>query len=204
MENRSQRKLKTRGLIPMKIKKDIHESDEKREPILKNKYKNKVIVIGIIAAIVGSTTVISYKLDNAASSEFQPIDGIECGQMEYATFHIHEHLDVFVDGHHIPVPALIGIEDNTCLYWLHTHDASGIIHVESPQARNFTLYEFLDIWRSTGSTQPPDGEPMVSVNGLEVHTDLADVKLHAHDEIVLVYGSSPNSIPSFYQFPEGL
>ena len=190
--------------MPMKIKKDIRESDEKREQILKNKYKNKVIVIGIIAAIVGSTALISYKLDNTASSEFQPIDAIECGQMEYATFHIHAHLDVFVDGRHIPVPASIGIEDNTCLYWLHTHDASGIIHVESPQTRDFTLSEFLDIWRSTGSTQPPGGEPMIFVNGLEVHTDLADVKLHAHDEIVLVYGSSPTNIPSFYQFPEGL
>jgi len=31
---------------------------------------------------------------------------------------------------------------------LHTHDASGIIHVESNTMRDFRLGEFLDIWRS--------------------------------------------------------
>ncbi len=29
---------------------------------------------------------------------------------------------------------------------LHTHDASGIIHVESSVKRNYTLGEFLNIW----------------------------------------------------------
>jgi len=30
---------------------------------------------------------------------------------------------------------------------LHTHDATGLIHVESNTIRNFTLGEFLDIWQ---------------------------------------------------------
>jgi hypothetical protein len=29
---------------------------------------------------------------------------------------------------------------------LHTHDTSGIIHVESPTVRSFTLGEFVDLW----------------------------------------------------------
>jgi len=38
----------------------------------------------------------------------------------------------------------VGIYD--CLYWLHTHVADGIIHIETPGERSFTLGEFFDIW----------------------------------------------------------
>jgi len=31
-----------------------------------------------------------------------------------------------------------------------------------------------------------------------------DTKLHAHDEIAIVYGTAPSTIPSSYNFPEGL
>jgi hypothetical protein len=44
------------------------------------------------------------------------------------------------------VPAGIGIKPPDCIYWLHTHDISGIIHVESPDNRTFTLGQFFDIW----------------------------------------------------------
>jgi hypothetical protein len=39
----------------------------------------------------------------------------------------------------------IGIPSN-CFYWLHTHDESGIIHIEAPLHRDFTLGQFFDIW----------------------------------------------------------
>jgi hypothetical protein len=34
---------------------------------------------------------------------------------------------------------------NRCIYWLHTHADTGVVHVESPKERNFTLGEFLNI-----------------------------------------------------------
>ncbi len=137
-------------------------------------------------------------------NSYPQIDGIACETKEYSTFHIHAHLDIFVDGHSLAVPTSIGIEDNTCLYWLHTHTGDGIMHIESPKAQDFTLSQFLDIWRSTGSNPPPSGEPIIYINGQVVSTTLANTKLDAHDEIVLVYGNPPTNIPSFYQFPEGL
>ena len=72
--------------------------------------------------------------------------------------HIHPHLNVTVDGTSTPVPSQIGIDSSL---WkvhsldqygtagfapLHTHDASGTIHVESTANRNYTLGEFLNIW----------------------------------------------------------
>jgi hypothetical protein len=35
-------------------------------------------------------------------------------------------------------------------------------------------------------------------------TNYRDIKLHAHDEIAIVYGTPPSTIPRRYKFPEGL
>ena len=48
----------------------------------------------------------------------------------------------------------------------------------------------------------------VYINGSKVPNGMnyRNIKLHAHDEIALVYGRSlqPASIPSAYDFPQGL
>jgi hypothetical protein len=31
-------------------------------------------------------------------------------------------------------------------FWLHTHDTSRVIHIESPAVRRYTLGEFFDLW----------------------------------------------------------
>src|SRR5258706_12099573 len=41
---------------------------------------------------------------------------------EALAFHIHAHLDVYVNGSHVPVPAQVGINDNTFITEMHTHD----------------------------------------------------------------------------------
>lgn len=48
--------------------------------------------------------------------------------------------------------------------------------------------------------------PIVYVNGKKVPSTVnyKDVKLNAHDEIAVIYGTPPKSIPSKYSFPEGL
>ena len=79
--------------------------------------------------------------------------------MSPMVLHIHPHLNVTDDGKHLTVPAYIGIvtslwkdhsldkyEGMAGMAPLHTHDASGIIHVESSVKRNYTLGEFLNTW----------------------------------------------------------
>jgi hypothetical protein len=142
------------------------------------------------------------------------IDGIECNTTEYAVFHIHAHLDIFKDGKPISVPSQIGINtDAGCLYWLHTHDDSGVIHIESPLEREFTLGNFFDIWgESFNNTHLFDEEVTnntlsVYVNGNKVPTDMdyRSINLNAHDEIAIVYGVMPSDrIPSNYEFARGL
>jgi sulfur carrier protein ThiS len=46
---------------------------------------------------------------------------------------------------------------------LHTHDSSGIIHVESLVERDYTLGEFLDVWGGLGTSN--DNTVKAIVNG---------------------------------------
>jgi hypothetical protein len=96
---------------------------------------------------------------------------------------------------------------------LHTHDETGVIHIESPIRKDFTLGQFLDIWRKKlGSTSTFanvfGGKNILTIyiNGskLPAGTNYKDIKLHVHNEIAIVFGSPPISIPSSYEFPQGL
>ena len=64
------------------------------------------------------------------------------------------------------VPTGIGLRE-TCVYWLHTHATSGLIHVEAPEEQPFTLGQFFAIWgRELDSTRIGD---QVAATGEGVH-----------------------------------
>ena len=76
-----------------------------------------------------------------------PIDTIHCEAMEGAVEHLHSHLQLFDRGQPVSIPAGVGIpQGGSCLYWVHTHNNDGIIHIESPNTHPFTLGQFFDIW----------------------------------------------------------
>jgi hypothetical protein len=95
--------------------------------------------------------------DSGPTTSGQPIDGIPCKPGEQLTYHGHVALRIVVNGQAQTVPAAIGIVNpgrvrlgsisgGDCLYWLHTHDSTGTIHVEAPTPRPFILGTFFDIW----------------------------------------------------------
>ena len=132
---------------------------------------------------------------------------------EGAAEHIHAHLDVIVDGRPVSVPALIGIDESARqISPLHTHDTTGVIHIESPKKANFSLGQFLTEWQVSvsqthlGGLHVDKGNTLTAyVNGKAVSGDPAAIILHAHDEIALVYGPSTPSVdvPDTYDFPSG-
>jgi hypothetical protein len=75
-----------------------------------------------------------------------PISGIECWAMEQVNYHVHAKLELYVRGEKRTVPAYVGIIPNRCMYWLHTHDSTGWIHVEAPRQIRATLGQFFDVW----------------------------------------------------------
>jgi hypothetical protein len=63
-------------------------------------------------------------------------------------YHIHSLVVVRQGGQVLAPPANIGI-GATCMYWVHTHTADGIVHVEAPATVHPTLGDFLFIWEET-------------------------------------------------------
>jgi hypothetical protein len=90
---------------------------------------------------------------------------------EFVNFHVHSHLDVFVNGEAVTVPAAIGIDiadpavkrfkspdgstgyggirppcAKPCISPLHTHFTDGVLHTEAKEDRPNTLGEFFVEW----------------------------------------------------------
>jgi hypothetical protein len=154
------------------------------------------------------------------SSGGRPVDGIQCLGSEQLLFHIHAHLTVYVRGAARQVPAGIGIDGaqraqtpaglyvgaGRCFYWLHTHAADGIIHIESPIRRTFTLGDFFDVWgQRLGRTRVGQfsGRVTAIYDGRVYEGDPRDIPLIAHAQIQLEIGK-PLVSPVAIDFPAGL
>jgi hypothetical protein len=151
--------------------------------------------------------------DTAAGGRGSPVDGIPCETTEQAVLHIHSHLSIFNNGTPIEIPPYVGMAamgQTGCLYWIHTHDATGIIHVEAgsdeaPNGGPYTLGMFFDIWgEPLGPLQvgPFKGQVTAFVNGTRYVGSLAQIPLRAHQDITLEVGT-PIVPPPNYALPAG-
>jgi hypothetical protein len=139
--------------------------------------------------------------------------GLPALTREGTALHIHGHLDVFVHGRRVVVPAGIGIGPDF-ISPLHTHDTTGVIHVESPDVRTFTLGAFFGVWgvrltrRCLGGYCARGADRLrVYVGGRPVAGDPRLLPLAAHAEIVVALGTAtqlPHPLPTRYAFPPGL
>jgi hypothetical protein len=112
------------------------------------------------------------------------------------------------------VPALIGIDPAVGFAPLHVHDTSGVIHVESPTVRDYTLGEFFAVWgvRFTptclgGYCDAGDRKLRVYVDGTLRQGDPTAIVLEPHQEILVTFGTAaqvPSTIPATYRFPASL
>jgi len=140
-----------------------------------------------------------------------PIDGITCrtGNNQIVKYHLHDHVDIFVNGVQKRIPAGAGIAaprleehladglfvDNNpkgCLYWLHVHTNDGILHIESPYKHTFTLGQFFEVWHQPlGPDQvgPARGKVVVFENGKQYEGNPRNVPLLPHAVIQLDVGT---------------
>lgn len=156
----------------------------------------------------------------ATVAKGQDVDHISCQSSERTLFHIHAHLTVFVNGSARQIPAGIGIPgargqntsagqfitSGTCFYWLHTHAADGIIHIESPVQRSYTLGQFFDEWgQPLGPHQvgPATGHVVALYDGQVYQGNPRDIPLRKHAQIQLEVGT-PLIGPQHITFPQGL
>ncbi len=140
--------------------------------------------------------------------------GLPALSAEGTVLHTHQHLDMIINGAHGVVPEGIGINESArFISPVHTHDETGVIHVESNEIRDFTLGQFFDIWgvrftKDCVGRYCSNGKNTLKVfsNGRPVSGDPRALALKAHQEIAVVYGPSnaKRSIPSSYRFAPGL
>jgi hypothetical protein len=150
-------------------------------------------------------------------------------QLEY---HVHAHLDVFLDGKHLTIPGGIGIDttnpgvhsgltdglpafggivvpcNKACISPLHTHDVTGVLHTESRTHKDNTLGQFFVEWNvrltSTcfGTYCAPAKTVAVYVDGTKFTGDPTTIPLSDLKEIAIVVGTPPAQIPN--TFDQGL
>ena len=145
---------------------------------------------------------------------------------ERLEFHVHAHLDVYIDGKPVLVPAGLGIDtknpgvhlfntngmpaygginppcDTPCISPLHTHDVTGILHTESATRKYNTLGQLFIEWdvRLTPSCVDTYCEPKtpiaVYVNGARSAGDPRAIPLSNFQQITIVIGTPPALIPN--------
>ena len=123
-----------------------------------------------------------------------PTLDIPCEATERLTYHVHVRLTIVVNNQRIPVPPNTGIR-NTCLFWLHTHDESGVVHVEAPSKRAFVLGQFFQVWGQPlsqtallNNRTDAQHEIKAFVSGKSFTGDPATIPLDDLSDIVVMYG----------------
>jgi len=156
--------------------------------------------------------------------------GLVPERAEFLQYHVHAHLDVFVNGKPIRVPAGIGINvkdpgvlseklaDGTtayggielcrrvCISSLHTHDDTGVLHTETKTVQPNRLGQFFTEWavrltpECVGGFCKPEAPIAIYVDGKRFTGDPREIELSNLREIAIVIGTPPDSIPS--EFPQ--
>ena len=135
----------------------------------------------------------------------EPIAGISCDAQEGQRIHIHQHLVLLDRGKPVPIPPNIGQPaGRSCIYWVHTHTPDGIIHIEAPQDRSFTLGDFFSVWgqpltptAAAGMQAPKESKLKVWVDGKPFTGDPRTIPLKAHTDIVIQAGPPFSTPPKF-------
>jgi len=147
--------------------------------------------------------------------------GLEPAVQEHLQTHRHSHLDVFVDGEPVVVPAGIGIDitdpgvktfvgpsyggiercARPCISPLHTHGEDGVLHTEAAADDLLTLGQLFTEWDvrledgCVGELCDDDTDIAFYIDGEEHEGDPALIELEDGREIAIVIGTPPATIP---------
>jgi hypothetical protein len=119
--------------------------------------------------------------------------------------HWHAHLDVFVNKDSVVIPANLGIDEvDRKISPLHTHDDSGVLHIEAPDTTPLSLGQLFTVWgvrldaNCVADYCSPDTPIATYVDGEEFAGNPADLVLKDLQQISLVVGTPPRRIPDTY------
>ncbi len=168
------------------------------------------IAVGLVILAVLIGLLVYAKINTGTVTDpTATIDGIRCDVGEMTANHYHAHLAIYNAGQPVAIPTDVG-RPATCFYWLHTHAITGddgVIHIEAPAGKTFTLGNFFDVWRQPLSStnvaglQVAKGQKLVVfVDGQPYTGDPRAIQLKAHELIVLEI-TPPQLPPPAFTFP---
>ncbi|MCQ9163458.1 MULTISPECIES: hypothetical protein [unclassified Arthrobacter] len=167
---------------------------------------------GTVSASHGSTQTPPWAAPADASARAKAA-GLTMLTAEGTAEHIHTHLGITADGRSIMVPGDIGIDLGAQMISpLHTHDSTGIIHVESPVVKPFNLGEVFTEWdvaltaNRVGSYSTSGGYTITTfVNGKKQAGNPAAIQLANHEDvdIVITSGTGTAKAPAPFAWPAG-
>ena len=150
----------------------------------------------VVAIVIGSCS-------QSPAPTPPPATNVPCGASEVLTRHEHAHLTILIRGQIKTVPAFVGITA-TQICWLHTHDTSGIIHIEAGDNRTFTLADFFAVWRQALSQTAIDGDRVASGESIQATVNQQPyagapetIVLKDHEDIVLQLGPPFLTVPPY-------
>ncbi len=151
--------------------------------------------------------------DTSRGAQGQTVDGMPCASTMPNTYHVHAFVGIIINGRHYALPDGIGMKNPggdityagfnnwteyaSCYYYMHTHDASGVVHIESPQSvppttSIYTVKNFFDVWgQPISSTQigPFTGTVRAYVAQVPLHTSQITHAMYT------TYTGNPATIP---------
>lgn len=156
-----------------------------------------VVILFVALALRGNSTSSNANASQTTATRAATIHGLQCNQNEQLTYHVHAHLQFYVNGKYSQPPPFIGINIyHDCLYWVHTHQPSyGVIHVEAPSAITPRLADFFAVWKQPISTHrvwkytvKPGQSMRVYVDGKIYRGDPGSITLTRHKNITIEIG----------------
>jgi hypothetical protein len=168
-----------------------------------------------ISLAVDSTPLVQGTLYNTAAwpiwwGNGKPVAGVNC--LLNGNWHKHMLLSIYNNGKRLGFPDGIGRVHAGCYhaYEMHVHDVTGIIHMESDSAKNFTLGNWFGLWQQPLGRDGVAGLPgpvrfYIIENGkiTRYDGDPANIAMVAHREVLIVTGTPLATVPK-YQWPLGL
>ncbi|MGH7738031.1 MAG: hypothetical protein ACREMP_09235 [Candidatus Tyrphobacter sp.] len=160
--------------------------------------------------------------DTASGGQGQPVDGVTCDTTMSNNYHVHVYLGLFVNGAQVALPMGLGMENPgppgsgypsypgfvdaaTCFYHIHTHDQSGIVHIEDPDPSGvpmtgtlYTMKTFFDEWGITVNSNqfgPFTGPVRVFTSGQVSRGGSGSTTVPATD--LTYWGSDATTVPAY-------
>lgn len=140
----------------------------------------------------------------------QPVDGVNC--LLNSNWHRHALISIYNNGKRLGFPDGAGRVRAGCYhaYEMHTHDVTGIVHMESDTPKQFKLGQWFSLWKQpltrdnvAGLAGPVRYYIIDNATITRYDGDPYQIQLLPHREVLIVTGTPMSVVPK-YQWPAGI